>query len=81
MSESKLKSLRGDATGVVRFGFLILPEFPLYGLVPATEALRIANQNYGRKLYDWSLISEESSSVSSGIGMSLGVDTNIGDAD
>ncbi len=81
MSESKLKSLRRDATGVVRFGFLILPEFPLYGLVPATEALRIANQNYGRKLYDWSLISEESSSVSSGNGMSLGVDTNIGDAD
>ena len=36
---------------VVRYGFLLLPEFPMYALILAIEALRIANQNRGRKLY------------------------------
>ncbi len=77
--ESQLKDLRPDEAGVIRFGFLILPEFPLYGLVPVTEALRIANQNCGRRLFDWALISEEGDSVPSGNGMSLGVDMAIKD--
>ena len=79
MTESKMKALRRDEADVVHFGFLVLPEFPLYGLVPAIEALRIANQNYGRKLYDWVLISEEDGSVPSGNGTSLSVDTKIKD--
>ena len=78
-AEGELKDLRRDETGVIRFGFLVLPEFPLYGLVPATEALRIANQYCGRKLFDWALISEEGNSVQSGNGMSLSVDMTIRD--
>ncbi|MDE0344494.1 MAG: GlxA family transcriptional regulator [Boseongicola sp.] len=66
---------------VVRFGFLLLPEFPLYGLVPATEALRIANQYNGRKIYDWLLISEDSVSVASGSGIALGADVTVRDVD
>ena len=34
-------------TEVVRYGFLLLPEFPMYALIPAIEALRVANQNKG----------------------------------
>ena len=55
------------------------PNFPLYALVPAMEALRIANQNHGRKLYDWILIAENDASVRSGNGMSLSVDATIAD--
>ena len=66
---------------VVRFGFALLPEFPLYALVPAIEALRIANQYAGRKIYDWQLISEAEDAVISGSGVSLSVDTKICDID
>jgi AraC family carnitine catabolism transcriptional activator len=68
----------GDAD-IVRYGFLLLPEFPLYALVPAIEALRIANQNRGRKLYDWQLISVTGEAVKAGNGMSLTVDASIAD--
>ncbi len=64
----------------VCFGFLLLPEFPLYGLVPAIEALRIANQNNGKKIYDWQLISETGGPVHAGNGVSLNVDATITNA-
>jgi AraC family carnitine catabolism transcriptional activator len=79
VSNGKSNALRMDESDIVRFGFLLLPEFPLYALVPAMEALRIANQNYGRKLYDWILIAEKDASVRSGNGMSLSVDATIAD--
>lgn len=60
-----------------QIGFLLLPEFPLYALVPAIEALRIANQNRGRKLYDWRLISVDGKPVSAGNGMSISVHCGI----
>ena len=78
-SDGRSNSMKRDDSDVIRFGFLLLPEFPLYALVPAMEALRIANQNQGRKLYDWVLISEDGASVCSGNGMSLGVDATIAD--
>jgi len=77
VSNGKSNSLKRDDSDVIRFGFLLLPEFPLYALVPVMEALRIANQNHGRKLYDWLLISESDTSVRSGNGMSLSVDATI----
>lgn len=79
VSDGRSNSLKRDDSDVIRFGFLLLPEFPLYALVPAMEALRIANQNHGRKLYDWILIAEDGSSVRSGNGMSLSVDATIAD--
>jgi transcriptional regulator GlxA family with amidase domain len=77
ISDGKTKSLLKDVSDVVQLGFLLLPEFPLYALVPAMEALRIANQNSGRKLYDWLLLSESGVSVRSGNGMSVSVDATI----
>ncbi len=77
VSDGRINALKQDDSDVIRFGFLLLPEFPLYALVPAMEALRIANQNHGRKLYDWILMSEDGPSVRSGNGMSLSVDATI----
>ena len=51
--------------------FLLLPDFPLYAVVPAAEALRIANQNAGLPLYDWRFVSEQGGAVRGGNGMSI----------
>ena len=40
------------------FNFLLQPEFPMNALILASEALRIANQNSGRELFRWRLVSE-----------------------
>ena len=68
-------------SNVQRIGFLLLPEFPLYALVPAIEALRIANQNRGRRLYDWRLISTNGKPVPAGNGMMMSVHTDIAKAE
>ena len=64
---------------VVRYGFLLLPEFPMYALIPAIEALRIANQNRGRKLYSWHLFSPDGKPVRAGNGMSVPVEAGMTD--
>ena len=46
-----------------RVVFFVMPEFPLYALVPAVEALRLANQNSGQRLFDWQLCSVDGRSV------------------
>lgn len=51
--------------------FVLLPDFPLYAVVPATEALRIANQNSGLTLYDWRFVSAGGGPVRAGNGMSI----------
>ena len=51
--------------------FLLVPDFPLYAVVPATEALRIANQNAGVKLYDWRFVSVSGGPVRAANGMSV----------
>jgi len=61
-------------------GFLLLPEYPIYALVPALEALRIANQNSGRQHYSWRLLSADGTPVRSCSGMTLTPDAAIADA-
>ena len=53
------------------FHFLLLPEFPLYAVVPATDALRIANQNSGASLYDWRFVSAAGGSVRASNGTAI----------
>jgi transcriptional regulator GlxA family with amidase domain len=73
---SQTTELRPTAeTEVVRYGFLLLPEFPIYALIPAIEALRIANQSRGRKLYSWHLFSSDGRPVKAGNGMSVPVES------
>lgn len=61
------------------FGFLIVPDFPFYGLFPAIEALRVANHNSGQRLYEWCLISADGGPVTATNGMTLAVDHGIAD--
>lgn len=58
-------------------GIFLAPQFALYGLVPLIEVFRVANQSAGRRLFNWSYISESGGAVESGAGLALDVDTNI----
>ena len=69
---------RGESE-ITGFGLLLLPEFPLYALTPAIEALRIANQNSDRRLFDWQLISVDGKPVKASNGMTLSVDGSLAD--
>ncbi|MFM9845228.1 MAG: GlxA family transcriptional regulator [Dongiaceae bacterium] len=64
-------------TDIVRYGFLLLPEFPMYALIPAVEALRIANQNSGKKLYSWHFFSADGKPVKAGNGMTMPVEAAV----
>jgi hypothetical protein len=41
---------RMDRNAPHRIGFFLIPEFPIYAVIPATEALRIANQTSRRNI-------------------------------
>src|SRR5574340_486268 len=74
LEERRADTMQRDPHGEARqIGFLLLPEFPLYALVPAIEALRLANQNRGRRLYDWRLISVDGAPVPAGSAMLMPV--------
>lgn len=63
--------------GAERIGFLLLPEFPIYALIPAVEALRVANQNSGQRLFTWQLLSADGEPVEAGGGMLMTPDAGI----
>ena len=56
------------------FNLLLEPEFTLNALILASEALRIANQNSGRLLFRFHLVSETGGAVRASNGMWLDVD-------
>lgn len=62
-----------------RFGFLIVPDFAFYGLFPAIEALRVANQISGHRLYEWYLVTADGGPVIATNGMTLAVDQSMHD--
>ena len=55
------------------FGLLLQPEFPINALILTTEALRICNQNSGRELFCWQLVSGDGEDVRASNGMWLSV--------
>ncbi len=61
------------------FGFFIVPECTLYGLYPAIEVFRVANQNSGKKLFEWHLISLDGQPIKAANGMVVPVDYSIFD--
>jgi transcriptional regulator GlxA family with amidase domain len=61
--------------------FLLLPEFPLYGLTPAIEALRIANQYADKRVYEWSFVSVNGQAVAASNGMTFDVRGGIGEGE
>lgn len=60
------------------FSFILQSEYPLNALILATEALRIANQNSGRQLFEWCLASLTGDDVRASNGMWLPVDCRVG---
>lgn len=68
-----------DGTPVEEIGFLLLPQFPIYATILALEALRIANQCAGRRLFRTSLFSVDGRPVRATNGMELEPDRGIGE--
>ncbi len=64
-----------------KFTFILQPEFPLAALVLASEALRIANQNSGQKLFEWQFVSETGRQMRASNGMWFAADCDLASAD
>jgi transcriptional regulator GlxA family with amidase domain len=60
-----------------KFAFILQPEFPMNAFILATEALRIANQNSGKTLFDWLFASESGKPVRASNGMRVEVDSDL----
>lgn len=74
---SPSSTLANESLSVPRFGFILQSEFPINALIMASEALRIANQNSGRVLFEWQLISADGDDVRASNGMWLSVDCGL----
>jgi len=59
------------------FNFILQPEFPMNALILASEALRIANQNSSRNLFQWRMVSETGSPIRASNGMWMSVDCDL----
>ena len=68
-----------NESSVPHFNFLLQPEFPLNGLVLASDALRIANQNSGQTVFSWAFVSETGEPVRASNGMWFNTDHAIAD--
>lgn len=75
MAESP--SHRGVPSARPSFNLILHPEFPVNALILASEALRIANQNSGRALFDWRLVSETGGPERASNGMWMPVDCDL----
>ena len=64
----------------VRFGFLLIRLFPMYVVVLAMEALRLANKYAGRRVFDWQTLSEDGQAVEASNGIAVDCDAALKDA-
>jgi len=60
--------------GIPQFHLFLQSEFPINALIMVTEALRISNQNSGRELFNFRLVSADGEDVRASNGMWLTVD-------
>ncbi|TGR15157.1 GlxA family transcriptional regulator [Mesorhizobium sp. M4B.F.Ca.ET.190.01.1.1] len=59
------------------FRFYLLPAFSLQSFSSAIEALRLANEVLGRKVYSWEIISDSGEPVLSSCGLSICADLSL----
>lgn len=64
----------------VRFGFVLVRLFPMYVVVLAMEALRLANKYAGRRAFDWQILSEDGQAVEASNGIAVDCDAALNDA-
>ena len=74
-----MRSIDRNPSHCIRFNFIMQAEFPLNALVLASEALRIANQNTGKQMFDWSFVSEDGEPAKASNGMWFGADCSTED--
>lgn len=77
MANQESTALGGSVGPTPTFNFILQPEFPLYALVLASEALRIANQNSGRELFRWRFVSETGDPVRASNGLWISADVSL----
>ncbi|WP_162946672.1 GlxA family transcriptional regulator [Ruegeria sp. EL01] len=58
-------------------GIFLAPQYALYALIPIIELLRVANQTAGKRLFNWTFISEDGGPVEAGAGMTLNCNASI----
>lgn len=63
----------------IRFGFLLVRLFPMYVVVLATEALRLANKYAGQRVFDWQILSEDGQAVEASNGIAVDCDAALTD--
>ncbi|NNF79997.1 MAG: GlxA family transcriptional regulator [Rhizobiales bacterium] len=64
---------------VRRFGFLIVPQFPLLAFSSALEPLRAANRLRGEQLYEWLILTPDNQPVRASNDIEVVPDVNIGE--
>jgi len=64
-----------------RFGFLLVPGFPMACLTSAIEPLRAANEIAGVDVFQWQLLSESGDTVNSSANVLFQPDCALADAD
>ena len=77
--QAKTKMPQNSAEPVKRFGFLLLPGFPLMSYASAVEPLRAANALTGRELYAWQHLSFDGAPLSASNGIVFEPNARLGD--
>lgn len=69
-----------SAKPALRFGFLLLPGFPLMSYASAVEPLRAANALTGRNLYSWVHLSFDGAPLTASNGVTFAPDSGLAEA-
>jgi transcriptional regulator GlxA family with amidase domain len=72
--------LDNSAVEPVRFGFLLLPGFPLMSYASAVEPLRAANHLNGHNIYEWVHLSFDGGDLVASNGVCFPADTTLAEA-
>ncbi len=81
MSESRRQADREEnSCSATHVGFLLLKHYTLISLAAAVEPLRMANQLAGKKLYQWTLVTDDGEPVTASDGIRTLPDSSIADA-
>ena len=62
---------KNSSDAVIRYGFLIMPEYSMMAFSAAIDQLRMANRLSGNNLYEWIILSETEAPVHASAGMSV----------
>ena len=62
-----------------RFGFFLVPQFPMMAFTSAVEPMRAANRHAVKELYTWQVISADEQPVTASNGIDVGAHVGLGD--